>query len=302
MNKVLEGLKFFSGMTALEFVCSKFGSKYKVSKGDLFLCCPFHNDTNPSLSISLGENDWYQCFGCEAKGVASVLFSNVCGISVWKALDLRRMLSKELARGGDKASYVPGTMKEAARFFGWTKEFVREWAVSRRISVRVAQAFEICYSNWWKAIVIPMENKDVLWGIQARGDNGNYWYVKSPSRDALFVRDKVLGGSWEGVFIVESVISVMYLASLGLPAVALRGTRVSEHMSEQLRGIDTKQYVLALDRDDAGLACSKVLEAILCNKWVGCKYDVVMFGYPEGYRDVDDLPWDVFKQAYSEMD
>ena len=39
----------------------------KKSGNSLKGLCPFHNDTNPSLSINSDKNLW-QCFGCGAAG------------------------------------------------------------------------------------------------------------------------------------------------------------------------------------------------------------------------------------------
>src|SRR5690242_5254917 len=40
---------------------------YRIRGDQAVLRCPFHNDTEPSLSINLREKIW-QCFGCRAKG------------------------------------------------------------------------------------------------------------------------------------------------------------------------------------------------------------------------------------------
>lgn len=41
--------------------------KDKTRADGIMICCPFHNETDPSLSISYERQSWY-CFGCGRKG------------------------------------------------------------------------------------------------------------------------------------------------------------------------------------------------------------------------------------------
>lgn len=46
---------------------SKVAKHYKIKVKNGLAICPFHEDTNPSLSLSDDKNVFY-CFGCNAKG------------------------------------------------------------------------------------------------------------------------------------------------------------------------------------------------------------------------------------------
>ena len=48
------------------------GIKLRRVGRSLMGLCPFHKDTNPSLSIDPVKNEWH-CFGCERKGERSRL-------------------------------------------------------------------------------------------------------------------------------------------------------------------------------------------------------------------------------------
>ena len=49
-------------------------------------CCPFHDDKNPSLSISISKGAYY-CFACGAKGGAKDWLLNHRGLSEQQAKD-----------------------------------------------------------------------------------------------------------------------------------------------------------------------------------------------------------------------
>jgi hypothetical protein len=50
--------------------------------------CPFHGDSDPSFSISKGNNGWwFHCFGCGAKGSVVQFFMTYFTLSYQEALD-----------------------------------------------------------------------------------------------------------------------------------------------------------------------------------------------------------------------
>jgi DNA primase len=71
-----------------------------------------------------------------------------------------------------------------------------------------------------------------------------------PKRTTLFGWDHVLDAD-SPIVIVESVPTVLYLASLGIPAVATFGATVSKEQMKMLRGCQ-QGIVLAQDNDQAG--------------------------------------------------
>jgi DNA primase len=53
--------------TDLKLLVESKGIKLKKNGKGYFGLCPFHNDTNPSLSITPSKNEWH-CFGCGKGG------------------------------------------------------------------------------------------------------------------------------------------------------------------------------------------------------------------------------------------
>src|SRR5437870_5827066 len=52
---------------SLEQVAARYGLKLKKKGESLLGLCPFHNDREASLNISVSKN-CYHCFGCDASG------------------------------------------------------------------------------------------------------------------------------------------------------------------------------------------------------------------------------------------
>lgn len=63
------------------------GIKLRRVGRSLMGLCPFHTDTNPSLSIDPGKNEWH-CFGCERKGDVIEWVKCAEGVSFTHALEL----------------------------------------------------------------------------------------------------------------------------------------------------------------------------------------------------------------------
>ena len=56
--------------------------------GDLTICCPFHDDSTPSCSVSPKKRCFY-CFGCKEKGTLTQLAMKLQGISRGEAIQQR---------------------------------------------------------------------------------------------------------------------------------------------------------------------------------------------------------------------
>jgi bifunctional DNA primase/polymerase-like protein/uncharacterized protein DUF5906/CHC2-type zinc finger protein len=52
----------------------------KERNGEWFVCCPFHEEQNPSFSVNLQEG-MYHCFACGAKGDLASLYAHIKGVT-----------------------------------------------------------------------------------------------------------------------------------------------------------------------------------------------------------------------------
>ncbi len=96
----------------------------------------------------------------------------------------------------------------------------------------------------------------------------------------------------DGLFVVEGLMDVLRLRSLGLPAVAVLGTSVSSHQAKLLKDLcrlDGKQVVpvhLFFDADDAGRRAAPAAVSVLLTIADPMPIDVI---YPDANGDPDEL-------------
>ena len=96
----------------------------------------------------------------------------------------------------------------------------------------------------------------------------------------------------EEVIICESVFNALTCVVYGKNAVALLGTGNAKQI-EQLRRLQVRSYVIALDNDEAGHKGAKKLKKALSNS--GFVWEMTM---PEG-KDVNDCDYETFMQCYN---
>ena len=69
LNVTYENITHIKRMNLPEILQSKGISLKRNNTGSYVGRCPFHNDTNPSLSVSLKNDVWlWHCFGCHKGG------------------------------------------------------------------------------------------------------------------------------------------------------------------------------------------------------------------------------------------
>jgi 5S rRNA maturation endonuclease (ribonuclease M5) len=61
--------------------------------GDITICCPFHDDSTPSCSVSPNKRCFY-CFGCKEKGTLTQLAMKLRGISKGEAIQQRAAVAQ----------------------------------------------------------------------------------------------------------------------------------------------------------------------------------------------------------------
>ena len=85
---------------------SSYGYQLKQSGGDLWCCCPFHNEKTPSFKVDVSSGR-YHCFGCGESGDAFEFVMKQEGLSFHDAMqklansvgiELKTTISKETIR------------------------------------------------------------------------------------------------------------------------------------------------------------------------------------------------------------
>ena len=76
--------------TSLERLVAGAGVELKTAGSDLVGCCPFHEDSTPSLVISPGKNLWHCLGACQAGGSVIDWVMRAEGVSFRHAVELLR--------------------------------------------------------------------------------------------------------------------------------------------------------------------------------------------------------------------
>ena len=99
-----------------DFVCAELGldAGARRQTSGLFICCPWHEDKNPSCSVTTGPSGLLRvrCFGCNAGGDVLTLIAKARG------LDVRQQFTQVLAEAARMASAAPAVSNARAAPIG----------------------------------------------------------------------------------------------------------------------------------------------------------------------------------------
>lgn len=261
----------------------KNGKGYKV-------CCPFHEETEPSLSITPERGLW-QCFGCGESGDAIALVTKLEKISFLEAL-------KKLAfqQGYTQADLSVEPEKKYADLFQnvmnhYHQTFLNrpkasEYLIKRGITDEsLFSRYQIGYADgslldalpkemiprlieagiildskrerFLNCVVFPLCDRSgriaSFYGRHIQMESGGHFYLPG-ERHGLFNAQQLKEKETKSLIITESIIDALSFINKGFVNVlALYGTNGFTPDNETLiKELQPAQIVLALDGDDAG--------------------------------------------------
>lgn len=247
--------------------------------------CPIHRGDNTTAFVVDGTKNLWYCFsGCARGGDVIELVRLLDGVDV-------RAAAVHLAGMPPSAPMPPTPRRAAFRPFVQTLYVEAEspFLLDKGISPATARAYE---AGAWRGrgmlagcvavrLHTPTGSPLGYAGRRLTGEGSKWTFPNSfPKNDILYGHHRVDPFAPQLV-VVECPWGVMRLAQIGVPAVALLGTALSERQAELLSS--RARIVLLLDGDAAGrrgaLGAARRLE-------VGV--DVVIATLPAG-KDPDDL-------------
>ncbi len=102
----------------VENLLDEMGVEYYQTGERFMVCCPFHNDTNPSCGIWV-DSGYFKCFACDEEGSFAEFISEVEDIPITQAV--RRLREQDSITDLEDSlhEYLDRTEKEL-KFFKWS--------------------------------------------------------------------------------------------------------------------------------------------------------------------------------------
>ena len=181
--------------------------------------CPFHDDTNASLSI---RNGWYRCFGCGARGRVTD--------------ELLMMIDVEKQH---KSSYV------RVQDFGEIREEGIEFLKSRNINLDLAEEYGVKQRGKNELIYPLLDINTKKIGHQVRYIEGKTKYKTVPELGVYPQYANVYRNLHKGqVYLVESVIDALSIATrYRIGSYVCLGTEIRPDLLEVLSREDRDMYI-----------------------------------------------------------
>ena len=274
-------------------VLDRYGIKYRSSHGQASVLCPFHDDTNPSMSVSM-ENKLFNCFSCGAAGdilhfvekmekvsipEAARIVAGVCGIPLngQKAPQSGPRTPKERQGSvqgscGETAMYgSPEPTEDGNKPLGFTLNLdpTNPYLFERGLTPELIKTFGVGYCGsgiLQGRIAVPLHDASgtlVAYAGRWASDDiptGIQKYLLPrgfKKSKVLFNYHRVAGV--KHLVIVEGYWSVFRLHALEVPAVALMGRTMSPKQEQLLLKSGARLLTLLLDADEPGRSATEEL-------------------------------------------
>ena len=226
--------------------------------------CPFtsnhrNGDRTPSFSVNVQKGVYY-CHACGESGTLQSL-----AVKLQTPLTLTAPTTGELQTR--IAALKEGPEPVAAMPEAWLSQFwngkgVKYWE-SRGLSYATIDAFNLGYDRSSNSATIPLRSVrgDVMGVIRRRLSphaRPRYLYPKG------FKKAEHLWGAFkakdhERIAIVEGAVDALACWDIGIPAVAILGSRMSTHQANLIRKLGCREVVIMTDRDPAGRVAARTI-------------------------------------------
>lgn len=252
----------------------------RQSGNELRCRCPLPDHEDKRVSFSLNtRSKLFKCFGCGAQGDLLELVSRVLSVDMrtaatriaeWSGSPLSDRQKRDQRAVGSGRASVPAEDSPAWQPFTTALRLDPDHAYAERFDHGLIEAFEMGYQDRglmqgrWCVRLHDAFGQPI--GYIGRWIEGELpgetprWLLPKgfPKADHLFNLHRVLepNGSCasQHLVIVEGVGDVIRLHGLGIPAVGLFGTSVSDAHLAHLADVEVRQVTLMLDGDEPGQA------------------------------------------------
>ena len=315
LNVTYENLAQIKRLDLPQILESKGIRLTKNGNGSYKGLCPFHDDKEPSLSVSLKNDVWlWHCFGCR-KGGTLIDFLRLLEGRSFKDIYKTYSAPKEPLINKDIQTYLNqiiqiyhNTLKENRRALAYLEE-------RNLLDSNLIDTFKIGYSNgtlprilpndesiklklkelgilnenynesFYKSITVPIFDAfDQVVGLYGRNiESRRHLYLKGPHRGIF--NYKALK-SFDEIILTESIIDALSLYKAGFKNVTSSyGTNgFTEHHLKALKEHNIKIIYIAYDNDDTGNTQALNLAKELAHEG----FTVKRIHLTEGIKDIND--------------
>jgi DNA primase len=240
------------------------------------MCCPFHGESEPSLSLSLTTGR-YNCFSCHEKGDFANLIAQIDEIDLLTAYGrVKNMINPTgVVKLLEKQFFEDELeQKKNVRFIKWSYfkqkyasaleyDDARGYLYKRGITEQSIRDYRIRFCDadtaYYNRVIIPIfqERKLVSWVGRLIYDSPTRSKTRKTGTPyyTLFGIPQLglkLGERLDYLILVEGEFDAIYLRQFGLNVVAVMGSgELNKYRLSLLRKL-TNRVVLAFDGDQAG--------------------------------------------------
>lgn len=272
--------------------------------------CPFHKggqERKPSFGINIDDGRCH-CFTCGWSGDIATMISELNGrydqgtfginwlIQRFNSVEVEKrpnLLDGFEGRKNENRNNTMYNNSHINRDYITEKEldtyrYIHPYMYERGLTDEIIEQFDIGYDKDTKCITFPVRDVDGNCVFVARRSvNTKFFNYPSGVDKPVYLSNLFTSGKYKSAYICESFLNALTYWKYGKPAMALIGTGTKEQY-EILKKLPVREYILALDPDEAGRRGQEKFRRFVNNKIIK---EVI---YPDN-RDINDLQEEILK-------
>lgn len=284
-----------------------------VVSSDFNIICPFHEDINPSMRVSLDDGSYF-CFGCGIKGNALDFVKNAnpelnelqCCVELERILNSKEIKQLNVKYRKKRRVQNKQALNEAKDYYyglrstDWNnieneeQQKILDYMKQRGFNARALNVAQ-CKANYNIAypFLFPLLDNGEFKGWVGRTTNKYVEKKRKYLYNDGFRKRNTLCGTYEQnkvVFICEGYFDYLSLKTKGhlKNVVAILGWHISDEQVKKLKDEGITTVVSALDNDKCGIKGTEYLKKF---------FNVVRFEFPEGVKDTGEMTEQQIKKA-----
>lgn len=239
-------------MPSADFVISELSKITNINvtntTNGVMLICPFHKDSDPSCSVSLGGKvpaGIFKCFSCNASGSWNQLAEKL-GLTTVDGKEDNLYVNPKL-------ELFSPVMEDNLQLYPITKKW-RKYSTKLLETLDVQLLWEENLKDYY--LYFPVTYVGEYMGhirAKIRNESLGYKYFFNLKHKLFYPYDTMMSYNTSTIVLVEGIADMLRLYRTGIPVLATLGTQFSEELAlECLYGLMVKNIIFCYDGDEAG--------------------------------------------------